>query len=101
MTSRFSHVVVKVLGAAAMLRIPKACSLKPGGFDPNKHHRKYGGARAKRPILFSDAMKRLLVLDGLSHMSGRSGLLAPREGLAEPIGKAKRQFGLAKGPRAL
>jgi hypothetical protein len=79
----------------------KLCCLKFGESAPHKHHRKYGGARAKRPILFDDAMKRFLVRDGISQMSGRSGLLALRKWLAEAIGKAKSQIGLAERLRAL
>jgi hypothetical protein len=79
----------------------KAGCLKLGESDPDKHHRKYGGERAKRPILFDGAMKRFLVRDGFSHVSGRSGLLAPSEGVAEPIGKAKSQIGLAERAPAL
>jgi hypothetical protein len=46
-------------------------------------------------------MKRFVVRDGISQLSGRSGLLALQQELAEAIGKAKSQIGLAERPRAL
>jgi hypothetical protein len=55
--------------------------------------------KGEKTNTFDDAMKRFLVLDGTSHVSGRSGLLAPGKRLAERIGKANHKMVLRNAPK--
>jgi hypothetical protein len=52
--------------------------------------------QGRKDQYFRAAIKRILVLDGFSHVAGHSGPLAPKQGLPEPIGNANHKMVLRK-----
>jgi hypothetical protein len=61
--------------------------LKSGESGPGEHYQRLWCGKGEKTNLYDEAMKRFLVLDGISPMPGRSGLLAPARGYQSQMGR--------------